>query len=651
MKINTKNSQNNIPIPKNGYHPIKQDKLKKYHNKPEINTTRPAQAISFSGSVVSLSAQLGEKLSSTAIESKSLNKLVDKVYDNEAAFNAVYSLLIAGILKPLFVLNMPGSEEKDKQIVATKNFLQAFIGFFLGYTIGGGLIKKSIDTVKNNLKLLTIDKSKNITSVSSESKKALEVAKDALIKDHSNLKDKISHIYNATKQADASSKVSAFKQALKEKVKYEPSIDEISQKAKEMVENLNKNHIKYFKKNTSFVEELLNRVKIEKSGTILYDAFETFWKNSTGAITAIGKAKISSVLLPGVMAFLFAKKNQEKEKQKLIHSGITLTNNTAFKNEQDKFKSIMEDNSRQNKNISFKGKVLNKPIDFLATVIENAAMSKPGEKAAKKLAFFKKPSPRMGDLESGLLTAYWVQNTIRSKKIEPSQKLGLNVHTVLVTLVSSGFAFIIDWALDGLIESSEKAYSAKLKNIAQETLKKHKELIKNGPKNSLNNAPGVIQIAVEDACKNLLDNKIKIDDSVLNNTIEQLKESKTIKSLTDNGFNLDKKLLKETIESLRYTEPVKKTIKEKAKNMLGSEKIAKELSKIDLFDKSAIEQTAESLSKNYFKKLSKCKSLIVFTFVVRFLVPVLMVPVSGRLKKNIAKLMEDRKKEKELKKK
>ena len=52
----------------------------------------------------------------------------------------------------------------------------------------------------------------------------------------------------------------------------------------------------------------------------------------------------------------------------------------------------------------------------------------------------------MGDLESGLITTYWVVNTHNSKKIDPDQKLGLNVHTILVTLVSSTVAFIVDTA-------------------------------------------------------------------------------------------------------------------------------------------------------------------------------------------------------------
>ncbi|MBQ7287266.1 MAG: hypothetical protein IJW73_05850, partial [Candidatus Gastranaerophilales bacterium] len=57
---------------------------------------------------------------------------------------------------------------------------------------------------------------------------------------------------------------------------------------------------------------------------------------------------------------------------------------------------------------------------------------------------------------------------------------------------------------------------------------------------------------------------------------------------------------------------------------------------------SQVKKTIEELSKNYGKKLSKFKSLTIFTLVVRFLVPVLMVPFSGKLKKKIVERAEKR---------
>ena len=45
---------------------------------------------------------------------------------------------------------------------------------------------------------------------------------------------------------------------------------------------------------------------------------------------------------------------------------------------------------------------------------------------------------------------------VNIKKIDPSQRLGLNVHSALVTVVSSTFAFLLDWAQDGVIEKSQQ---------------------------------------------------------------------------------------------------------------------------------------------------------------------------------------------------
>ena len=133
----------------------------------ELN--RPARAISFGGS-----AGLNK---AAKVITKAFNGTVEFVNDNEAAYNAIYSLIVAGMIKPLFILNSKGSEEKDKQIIATKNFLQAFLGFFLSYTIGGKFVKKAIDKVQTNFKLFDDNTGKAILATD---EKALELAKTAL---------------------------------------------------------------------------------------------------------------------------------------------------------------------------------------------------------------------------------------------------------------------------------------------------------------------------------------------------------------------------------------------------------------------------------------------------------------------------------------
>ena len=211
MKTYLNNSQNNNYISNSML--MRKRKTDTQHNYKKTEITRenkelnrPARAISFGGS-----AGLTKSLT------KGFNKTVEFVYENEAAYNAIYSMIVAGMLKPLFVLNMPGSEEKDKQIVATKNFLQAFIGCFLGYTVGGKFIKKAIDVIGTNFNLLKINKTTGeIEAIEATSAKALEIAKNNIIKEKTTKKFKFKTAKEAA--ADLSGikkKIKTFKESYK----------------------------------------------------------------------------------------------------------------------------------------------------------------------------------------------------------------------------------------------------------------------------------------------------------------------------------------------------------------------------------------------------------------------------------------------------
>lgn len=573
-----KNINNNMLAHKRK-HTVQRDLSKQANTLQKYN--RPAQAISFGGS-----AGLSKGIK------KAFNKTVEFVNDNEAAYNAIYSLIVAGMLKPLFVLNMPGSEEKDKQIVATKNFLQAFLGSFLSITIGGGFIKKAIDVVKTNLDLFNVTKNDKIEVINAQSTQALEIAKKALKKEGK-----------------------------------KPTIDEIVDRSDVIIKNFKDNHLKAFEQNPTFLREMKEGLG---NKTTYKDAFETLWKNSTGALTAIAKAKISSLLLPGVMAFLFAKKNLEKANAQKAKEN-TLLNNSTFKQEQEQFQKMLNKNS----NVAFKGNILTSAIDGTAVLIEKAGMSKTGEKLAKALSHAKKPSARMSDIESFAITAYWLQNTARSKKIEPSQKLGLNVHSALVTVVSSAAAFIIDWALDGVIEKSEKSYKEKLESIAQNIKSNPKFVIGETLDTTLKNTPDAIKMGIKDKVVALLNAKqtkeglAEITDIEIETIVKELKATKTFKD-----FDLSEDLIKKAIESLKKSEPIRKEIAMQAQDLIGSKDIAKNLS-LAIGNQDELKNAIKGLTKTYGKKLSKFKSLTIFTLVVRFLVPVLMVPFSGKLKKKI----------------
>ena len=561
MKLNIKNSQYNNQLFKDRNHILNTNMLEKHKNiresKTNINTNRPAQAISFSGSAVSIVDKF--------VKSKKLNKVISFVNENEVTYNAIASLVLAGMIKPMIVLNMPGSEDKDKQIVATKNFLQSFVGFFITNTIGGKIVKKAVDTIKNNLKLVKSDGEK-VEIVSDALEKAKKIAKKDLIKENTRFTDKFKAGKEALVHASGSlkNKAKAFFNGYKS---FKPQISEeaVLNRGKQIVSNLENSHLKIFQKNPKFIQQLIESTKDKRANYTLMNSYETVWKNSSGWITAIMKAKVSSILLPTVMAALFAKKNIEKQQQKSKEvlqnttTDSTLYTTSTFKKEQENYRAIFNKNNLS-KNINFKGKVGNILAEGLAKGVEHISLTTPAEKFTKGLLKLPKvaakPAARMGDLESGLITTYWVVNTHNSKKIDPDQKLGLNVHTILVTLVSSTVAFIVDTLLDKKMDEAVKTYEETILDTAKQAVKD------SNPKEFIKNA-------------------------------------------TENLFNP-----KEIASSLI----------DEAGNILKDYELANK---------------ALDLSTDYRRKLGKFKSLTVFVMIVRFLIPILMVPISGKMKKKI----------------
>ncbi|MBR5304807.1 MAG: hypothetical protein IKU37_08285 [Candidatus Gastranaerophilales bacterium] len=573
----------------------------------ELN--RPARAISFGGSA-----------GLTKAINKGWHGLIEGAYNNEVVFNSFYALLVAGILKPMAVLNMPGSEDKDKQIVATKNFLQAFIGSLLSFTIGGKIVNKAVETINIDLDLIEdVIKQENgkkiVKTIDPGSKKALKIAKEALLSKNKKVKN------------------------------YSPTIDQIRDKAIEIIKDFEDHRKEHFDKNPDFVkllkddkatvepsrlkkflisktENLPEMFQVKASKQTINDGYRTLWKRSSEFFTALGKAKISTILLPSVMALLFTKKNLEK--QMLEESKRNnLAKNKTLANNQEKIREMM---NKSNQQISFKGGL----NSMLTSGIECIGNTEIGAKLAKFIASFNKPSARMGDFESFAITAYWLQNTARSKKIEPSQKLGLNVHSALVTIVSSTASFIIDWSLDFIIDKSKEKYKKALGQVVDEIKDKK---------------PGkTIEKVFEEYGNNLTPiHKMGITDEI-RKALSLLKENKTnvseiIRNIqsTDSCKNaiLSETLINDIIEASKQTEAFEESIKKSCEHLLNSKKIAEVLSKIDLNNTEAVDIAKKSLTGQYGKICSKFKSLTIFTLVVRFLVPVLMVPFSGKLKKKI----------------
>lgn len=585
MKANFTNLQNNGKMLNYNARHLRHNNAGVHaYNEESNNETRPAQAISFRGSALSM----GQKF----IDNTPVNKLVGFVSENEAAYNAIYSLVIAGMLKPMVVLAQTGHDDKDGQMIATKNFLQAFLGSFLGLTVGGGFVKKIWDNIKDNLTLFQIDDNRNLSTLDANSDKAKGIAKKLLIKENTGFGAKFAQAKTMVENADGLKKVPAFFKGMTSNIDYKPTKEQIASRAKTFVENFNQNHKEILEKNPEYLKDLVeNMKKLElnpssakrelKHGSQLFDAFETFWKRSTDSATSIFKAKIASFLLPSVMAFMFAKRNLEnqraKEAQASQHGSDVLMNNSkSIKEAQNNRFAAVSGGAKADNTVAFKGSILDKAIDISTRGIEQAAMSKPGEKIVHGLAkVSKKPSARMSDLESIGITAYWVGSTAMSKRIDPDQKWGLNVHSVLVTAISSTAAFILDAITDGVINKSESAY------------------------------------------------------------LDRLKETVTTAQ----------QKLKEGADA----EAIKKLVKKNTSNLFNSEKVLKTLANKETLELNEKELTREleNLACGYSKKLSKFKSLTIFTLVVRFLVPVLTVKMSKRIKNKIIDWTKQRRLEKE----
>lgn len=620
MKALIKNNNlNYTSFKSNNLANLKQAGLNKYKRQNEAekkninNQNRPAQALSFGGSLDLAAADAAQKAANSGLrdkiyskftQSSGINKMIGFTADNEAAFNAIYSLIFAGILKPICVIHQKGSDEKDKQYIATKNFLQAFIGSFLGLTVGGGIIKKITDVITNNLKMISVDDVTKEMSLKGEPQ-ALKLAKKSLDKKYSSLGTKINLAKETRKDLAGFEKVKQFAADVRKNISLDFKNNqvlrtfkengeekteaiakdlskELEQKAKSITETASR-HLSFFKDHPEYVEELTKSMADGKAKGTLYDAYESVLKNSTGWITAIMKAKISSILLPTVVALFFTNRAAKKVNENKANENKTnganpqqnqsvLLNSKIFKQENENYKALLNKqesskDQKAQKQVSF-GKGLDNTIDIGAQIVENISLSKPMEKFTKGL--FKLPSPlnkpsaRMGDIESGLITTYWVLNTLRSKKIDPSQKLGINIHTILVSVVSSICAFIIDTALDGAIGKAGDKYK-----------------------------------------------------DIIEASYEKAKDSQTQEEFA--------KIMKENCSKLFNSEGIEKKIKHG-------------------MSEDNLKDTVTELTNNYSKKLSKFKSLIIFTAVVRFLVPVLLVPYSGKLK-NI--VMEKSKKKEE----
>lgn len=178
-------------------------------------------------------------------------------------------------------------------------------------------------------------------------------------------------------------------------------------------------------------------------------------------------------------------------------------------------------------------------------------------------------------LESIVIGGFYMRNTAKNPKIEKKQKMPLMINDGLVTAVSA----FLNYTIDGKIKNSVKELQNSVKN----------NCIKNAVVDLLDGAKDIVSPEkLAEICK-------KVDSpSILGN----------------------KEFIKETIEGT-FESPVAKQIM----NTLTPEKMA-----------VAAEKASKAADINMvIKGIDKCKGIIIFTFIYRYLSPVLITPIANKI--------------------
>lgn len=461
---------------------------------------------------------------------KGVLKSVDK---NETFYEALTALVVAGMLKPICVLAMPGAEMEDKQMSATKNSVSAFIGFGLSNLILGPFssavnkVVKSLDS-KNPTEFI-----KDINYVD-----ALKNEELVTLANGTKLKSTLGDAFKTTYKKLPDLGVSPMKAALT--IALTPYILKLlfgkdkkdKTPKKNPVENpMNKmtimNSIRMNANNVHPVQTAFNGQKVQNNNNPSFtgNAQNNSSLNNNpsfkGSIASEIGDEASEYFASGVKKTIELVKKQDKS--------------TGFKRLKELYNGIFD-------------KHIAKGIGWIAP-------RKMGQKLVETTARFEKPSARWSDLASFAITYFYVSNTAKSDKIEEERKLPLMINNVMVTAASSTAAFLIDKYTDKPMENLLRSYlkhnDADLYNKANkkiveslqialdegfdqadiDALKKHSsELLSGGLEN--------VSDGLKDAIKALKDN-----DIVQRAIKEKIIENDDIAKMAASGFEKQAKAI------------------------------------------------------------------------------------------------------------
>ncbi len=538
MEINKIKSVNKISMHGNSAQLVRLKNLSAHNNKSENKINRPANQEGFSGSELLYNKQnqvsftgdprLVQNVATKIITNSKdklpqwaekmgganwFNKVLGSVDKNEAFYEAAVALVVAGVLKPICVLAMPGAEKEDKEMAATKNAVSAFIGFVLSNVILGPC-SNAVNKITKSLN------SANPTQYIKDAKYVAALKNDNLV---GTAKSTLGEAYKSAYKKFADLGVSPLKASIT--IALTPIVLKLLFK---------KNKKEEQPKNPLDNMPVMNAIRLDGTKHAAHKAQSNNLNNSR---TLNSIQPQNAVQNPDNTAQVQPAPTFRGNRQ----------NDVSFTGGVDEVIDISKDVVVKNKNILGKIKdgynnLLGEPI---ARLFGKVSTTKVAKKIIEGTSHFEKPSPRWSDLTSIAITFFYINNTRKSEKIEPERKLPLMINNGMVTIASSLAAFAIDKVTDKPMEE-----------ILQGYLKKHEASIHN--KSNIN---------IKRVLSNIKDN-LNPTDIDLNN-IKNLKNHG--KEILEQGKDGLSQGLQEAIKALENDSVIKKAVKD---GLIKSEEVA-----------------------------------------------------------------------------
>ena len=329
---------------------------------------------------------------------KWFDKVLHSVDKNEAFYEAAVALVVAGMLKPLCVLAMPGAEKEDKEMAATKNFVSAFVGFGVSNLILGpcsNAVNKITDSFSSS----------NPTKYVKDIKYVEALKNDNLV----------------------GTAKSTLGEAFKSSYKKFPDLG---------------------------VSPLKAGITIALTPIVLNSIFKKDKKDKAKKMKPV-ENPMSKMSVMNSIRIDSTKKTSEPS----FKGG--LNSSPSFKGG-DRVSQVIDLSKETIKKTGLLGTIKNGYTDALGEPIAKLYGKLSGTKAARKIiegtSHFDKPSPRWSDLASFAITFFYVNNTRKSEKIDEDRKLPLMINNVMVTAASSAAAATLDKITDKPMENILKGY-------------------------------------------------------------------------------------------------------------------------------------------------------------------------------------------------